>query len=58
MVRRVNCILSINGNIQKANYDMKTAEFFYYKKNSAVIFFTCCKGGKAFSVVASLMLNR
>lgn len=52
MVRQMNCILFINGNIQKANCDMKTAGFSTIRK-SGCYFFTCCKGWKAFSVVAS-----
>lgn len=43
MVRRVNCILSINGNIQKANCDMKTAGFSTIRK-SGCYFWTCYKG--------------
>lgn len=32
MVRQMSCILSINGNIQKANCDMQTAEFSTIRK--------------------------
>ncbi|MBG9837422.1 hypothetical protein ABE30_06975 [Bacillus tropicus] len=52
----MSCVLSINGNIQKANCDMQTAEFSTVRE-SGCYFFTCCKGWRAFSVVVSLMLN-
>lgn len=57
MVRQMSCILSINGNIQKVNCDMQTAEFSTIRK-IRLLFFTCCKGWKAFKVVARLLRKR
>ncbi len=54
MVRQISCILSINGNIQKANCNMQTAEFSTVRE-SGCYFFTCCKGWRAFKVVAHLL---
>ena len=56
MVRQMSCILSINGNIYKANCDMQTAEFSTIRKIR--LFFTCCKGWKVFKVVARLLRQR
>lgn len=57
MVRQMSCILSINGNIQKVNCDMQTAEFSTIRK-IRLLFFTCCKGWKVFKVVARLLRQR
>ena len=45
MVRQMSCILSINGNIYKANCDMQTAEFSTIRK-IRLFFLLVVKDGK------------
>lgn len=49
----MSCILSINGNIEKANCNMQTAEFSVIRK-TRLLFFICCKGWRDFGAVVSL----